>query len=158
MLTVALHPEATMDFKELLFTFNGRINRAKYWIGVAILIGYWIVVSIVGSTLFYAMGMAGYVLAAVVGLAALVGGLWAGLAIGIKRLHDRAKSGWWILLFWIVPSILSGIGSTFGGGPIGVLFGLASFAVAIWGFVEIGCLRGTEGANEYGPDPLPPQG
>jgi len=31
---------------------------------------------------------------------------------------------------------------------------LASFALTIWGFVEIGCLRGTAGSNTYGPDPL----
>jgi uncharacterized membrane protein YhaH (DUF805 family) len=31
---------------------------------------------------------------------------------------------------------------------------LAAFALTIWGFVEIGCLRGTDGSNEYGPDPL----
>ena len=22
-------------------------------------------------------------------------------AVGVKRLHDRDKSGWWILLFWL---------------------------------------------------------
>ncbi len=37
-----------------------------------------------------------------------------------------------------------------------MLFNLGSFAISIWGFVEIGCLRGTEGPNQYGPDPLPP--
>jgi uncharacterized membrane protein YhaH (DUF805 family) len=31
---------------------------------------------------------------------------------------------------------------------------LAGFALTIWGFVEIGCLRGTTGPNIYGPDPL----
>jgi hypothetical protein len=31
---------------------------------------------------------------------------------------------------------------------------LAAFALTIWGFVEIGCLRGTSGSNTHGPDPL----
>jgi uncharacterized membrane protein YhaH (DUF805 family) len=31
---------------------------------------------------------------------------------------------------------------------------LAGFALTIWGFVEIGCLRGTAGSNTYRPDPL----
>jgi uncharacterized membrane protein YhaH (DUF805 family) len=31
---------------------------------------------------------------------------------------------------------------------------LAAFALTIWGFVEIGGLRGTAGSNTYGPDPL----
>ena len=25
----------------------------------------------------------------------------SGLAVGIKRLHDRDKSGWWLLLFYL---------------------------------------------------------
>jgi uncharacterized membrane protein YhaH (DUF805 family) len=31
---------------------------------------------------------------------------------------------------------------------------LAAFALTVWGFVEIGCLRGTEGPNRYGANPL----
>jgi uncharacterized membrane protein YhaH (DUF805 family) len=35
-----------------------------------------------------------------------------------------------------------------------MLFSLASLAISIWAFVELGCLRGTAGPNKYGPDPL----
>ena len=28
------------------------------------------------------------------------------LAVGVKRLHDRNKSGWYLVLFYIVPGIL----------------------------------------------------
>jgi uncharacterized membrane protein YhaH (DUF805 family) len=48
--------------------------------------------------------------------------------------------------------LLNGIGH--GAGPVGVLFNLASFAISIWAIVELGCLRGTDGPNTYGPDPL----
>jgi uncharacterized membrane protein YhaH (DUF805 family) len=34
------------------------------------------------------------------------------------------------------------------------ILALASFALTIWGFIEIGCLRGTAGSNTDGPDPL----
>jgi uncharacterized membrane protein YhaH (DUF805 family) len=34
------------------------------------------------------------------------------------------------------------------------ILALAALALTIWGFVEIGCLRGTAGTNTYGPDPL----
>lgn len=146
-----------MDYQTLLFSFSGRINRAKYWLGVGLLIAYWIVVAIVLSILYYALGSIGYILAMVLGLAAIVGGMWAGLGIGIKRLHDRDKSGWWLVLFWIVPGFLSGIGNVSGTETMGLLFNLTSFAVSLWGFVEIGCLRGTEGPNRFGPDPLPPR-
>jgi len=32
-----------------------------------------------------------------------------------------------------------------------------SFAINIWALVELGCLRGTIGANQYGSDPRAPQ-
>jgi uncharacterized membrane protein YhaH (DUF805 family) len=146
-----------MDYSTLLFSFTGRINRAKYWLGVGLLLAYWIVVGIVLSILFYGLGGPGYILAIAAGAAAAIGAFWAGLGIGIKRLHDRAKSGWWLLLFWVLPGILTGVGTAAGSESLGLLLSLASFAVSIWGFVEIGCLRGTEGPNQYGPDPLPPQ-
>jgi hypothetical protein len=33
--------------------------------------------------------------------------IWIGLAIGAKRLHDRDKSAWWLLVFYAAPGILS---------------------------------------------------
>jgi uncharacterized membrane protein YhaH (DUF805 family) len=41
-----------------------------------------------------------------------------------------------------------------GSGTTGILMSLAGTAIAIWAFVELGCLRGTVGPNRYGPDPL----
>ena len=34
------------------------------------------------------------------------------------------------------------------------ILSLVSFAIVIWGFIEMGVLRGTRGDNKYGPDPL----
>ena len=56
--------------------------------------------------------------------------LWVGLAVQIKRWHDRDKSGWWALLN-LVPLIGT-----------------------LWILIECGFLRGTYGANRFGPDPL----
>ncbi len=50
----------------------------------------------------------------------------AGLAIGIRRYHDRNKSAWWLLLS-LIPLV---------GG--------------LWMFIELGFLKGTEGPNGYG--------
>jgi uncharacterized membrane protein YhaH (DUF805 family) len=71
--------------------------------------------------------------------------------VGIKRLHDRDKSGWWLLVFYVLPGVLNTIGESLAAGWI---FSLASFAVSIWALVELGFLRGTAGPNRYGPDPL----
>ncbi len=53
-------------------------------------------------------------------------------AVTVKRWHDRDKSGWWVLIGFIPV--------------IGFL----------WTLVECGCLKGTDGGNRFGPDPLGP--
>jgi uncharacterized membrane protein YhaH (DUF805 family) len=78
--------------------------------------------------------------------------LWVGLALGVKRLHDRNKSGWWLLLFWVLPGILQGVGEQVG--TAGIVLSLAGLGISIWGLVEMGFLRGTVGPNQYGSDPL----
>jgi uncharacterized membrane protein YhaH (DUF805 family) len=87
------------------------------------------------------------------------------LAVGVKRLHDRNKSGWYLVLFYIIPSILIVAGIAVGtimedSIMIASILGLVAAAIGIWAFIELGCLRGTVGANRYGPDPLatPPVG
>ena len=55
--------------------------------------------------------------------------IWSVIAIQVKRWHDRDKSGWWILINFI---------------PI----------IGFWALIENGFLRGTEGKNRFGEDPL----
>ena len=136
-----------MDFVNLLFSYQGRINRAKYWLAVLVyMIGMIIIVAV-----FFAVPLIGYVFGAIVYLAMIV----SGVMVGIKRLHDRDKSGWWVLLFYGVPTILSW-GSLGVGGILHTVLSIVSFAITVWAVVELGCLRGTVGPNQYGPDPLTP--
>jgi uncharacterized membrane protein YhaH (DUF805 family) len=150
-----------MDWTTLLFSFNGRINRGKYWLAVLIYMAVW--TTFIACSLIWLGGLnfdnlfsiagAG-LLIWLIGLILFIAGTWSGLAVGIKRLHDRDKSGWWILLFWLGPSVLGSWPAAtpdFGGG---FMLSLAAAAIAIWAFVELGCLRGTSGPNQYGPDPL----
>ena len=88
------------------------------------------------------------------GLILFIAATWSSLAVGVKRLHDRDKSGWWMLLFWLGPSVLGGWPTATPDLAGGFIFSLAAAAIAIWGFVELGCLPGTPGPNQYGPDPL----
>jgi uncharacterized membrane protein YhaH (DUF805 family) len=153
---------ASINWGDLLFGFSGRINRGKFWLWIllyfvgAIVIG--IVAALIGSAILTA------ILYLVFGIGALV----SGIAVGLKRLHDRDRSGWWLLVFYVLPSVLSAVSIGFAfkgmlsgdlsglatGGTGSMLLSLASFVIAIWGFVELGCLRGTVGPNQYGPDPL----
>ncbi len=76
------------------------------------------------------VGMEG-VLALIFALAAI----YPGICVAIKRWHDRDKSGWWVLIA-LIPII-----------------------GAIWTLIECGILKGTDGPNRFGADPLaqPPQ-
>jgi len=58
----------------------------------------------------------------------LLAALIPGWAVGVRRLHDTGKSGWWWLIVF-VPIV----------GPIILL--------VLW------CLEGNPGPNEYGPNP-----
>jgi uncharacterized membrane protein YhaH (DUF805 family) len=145
-----------MDVSTLLFSFEGRINRAKYWLAVLIYFVVAIILALVGFVTAHVLGLG--LLYGIVGTVIYVAMLVSGVAVGIKRLHDRAKSGWWLLVFYVLPTVLLLIGTFLGWGAgstvISGLFSLIAFAISIWCFVELGCLRGTVGPNGYGPDPL----
>jgi uncharacterized membrane protein YhaH (DUF805 family) len=149
-----------MDWTTLLFSFDGRINRGKYWLAALIYVAVWttfIAGSLVwlgGLDLDNLLSLAGAGLMIwFVGFILFILLTWSGLAVGVKRLHDRDKSGWWILLFWLGPGILGGwqTAPNMGGS---LVLSLAAGVIAIWGFVELGCLSGTLGPNRYGPDPF----
>lgn len=149
-----------MSWSHLLFSFFGRTNRAKYWLVgflvFAIWIAFWIVcIAMLGARIdnIFSLASAGLLLW-LVGFVLLVLTIWCGLAVGVKRLHDRNKSGWWILLFYFAPSVLSGwqVATTDSGSAM--IFGLIGLVISIWGLIELGFLRGTSGPNLYGPDPL----
>ena len=126
-----------MSVKDVLFTFRGRIPRRTYWLWS--LVPVFVVGLVMGllMPLFMTPAPAGSAtaepqisaLGSVVMLLLYVPLIWIGLAVGIKRWHDRGKSGAWILI------------------------ALIPFVGGIWTFVECGCLRGTEGPNQYGADP-----
>jgi len=140
---------------EFLFGASGRIGRAKYWRSVLIYIGGALMTAVI---LFTAAGIAAPLLVVMVIVVLLPWLLW-GFSFTTKRLHDRDKSAWWLLVFYLVPGVLGQLANAawFGGvagTALYTILALAGFALTIWGFVEIGCLRGTAGSNTYGPDPL----
>jgi uncharacterized membrane protein YhaH (DUF805 family) len=150
-----------MDWTTLLFSFNGRINRGKYWFAVLIYLVVWIafialcLIWLGGTNIDNLLSFAGTALLLwLIGFVLFIVLTWSSLAVGIKRLHDRDKSGWWILLFWLGPSVLGGWQTTAPDMGASLVLALAAGVIAIWGFVELGCLRGTPGPNRYGPDPL----
>jgi uncharacterized membrane protein YhaH (DUF805 family) len=141
----------------LLFGFQGRINRAQFWLAVLIYVVFFMAVIGIAMALSSSLDM-------VVGAALLayVPIIVSGTAIGIKRLHDRNKSAWWLALF-AVPVVLPFIAAALDdvltpeSSMVFVFFQYVGLAIMIWALVELGCLRGSIGANPYGSDPRAPQ-
>jgi uncharacterized membrane protein YhaH (DUF805 family) len=163
-----------MNLGHILFSFSGRINRAKWWLSILIIAIFNIVVGYVLQNLPQGASIIGFIVWLI--------GLWMSLAIGAKRLHDLNRSGAWLVLFIGGPLLLLVIFFGFAGmsvgtalltggdgqelspeaiaqiisqvGGIGLIIGVLWLALAIWALIWFGCLRGTVGPNQYGPDPL----
>jgi uncharacterized membrane protein YhaH (DUF805 family) len=140
---------------EFLFGAGGRINRAKYWRSVLIFIAAGLMTAVI---LFTAAGIAAPLFLIMIVLV-FIPWLLCGFSVTTERLHDHGKSAWWLVVFYLVPGVLGQTAKAtwFAGSASTVLhyiLALTAFALTIWGFVEIGCLRGTAGRNTYGPDPL----
>ena len=122
--------------QSLLFSFQGRVNRAKFWLVHLVM---WIVIAIAIAAIMGSAALSSDPQAALRSIGPIGGiilfvvyvvAIWVGLAVAAKRWHDRNKSAWWILIAF-VPLV---------GG--------------LWYLIECGFLRGTPGANKFGPDPL----
>jgi uncharacterized membrane protein YhaH (DUF805 family) len=143
------------ELLEFLFGASGRINRAKYWRSVVLFAVAGLLTAVI---LFTAAGIAAPLFIIMVILVLVPWLLW-GFSITTERLHDRDKSAWWLVVFYLGPGVLGQLAKTawFAGTADAVWHyvpALVGFVLTIWGFVEIGCLHGTAGSNTYGPDPL----
>jgi uncharacterized membrane protein YhaH (DUF805 family) len=136
-----------MDIVNLLFSFRGRINRAKYWVAALIYLFLAILVGVIAGM------TASFMIATLLAIIVYIPVMISAAAVGVKRLHDRNKSGWWLLLLYLLPTAFGWAGMVLGGAMNAVL-SLVSFVISLWALVELGFLRGTVGPNQYGPDPL----
>lgn len=143
-----------MDWKFLFTSFSGRINRKPYWICTLIILGAILLIGVVGGFLLAAGGGEGGMGFVILVVAMTIATIYPALAVTVKRLHDRNKSAWWLIPFYLLPGALDGIGTAIGGEEGLLPLSLASMALGIWALVELGFLKGTQGPNEYGPDPL----
>ena len=144
-----------MNFVNLFISPSGRINRAKFWIVVLCNVVFFL--AVIGVTMAVSSSLDTMFRVALI---AYIPMIYVGVVSGIKRLHDRNKTGWWVLLFYGAPLVLPLVAAVLDGAAdtsMGLLLlQLVSLIITVWALVELGCLRGTIGQNKYGPDPLAP--
>jgi len=130
---------------EFLFSASGRINRATYWRSLVV---FGVAGLLTGVILLTAASLAAPLVMVTIVVVVLPWLMW-GFAIHTERLHDRDKSAWWLMMFFVGPGAFGHLAGAVGSALQHIL-ALVALALSIWGFVEIGCLRGTAGPNRYG--------
>jgi uncharacterized membrane protein YhaH (DUF805 family) len=116
---------------QLLFSFNGRIRRMTYWLALlGACLGYGVIAGVVITlAVMLNHGEGPGMIGALLYIVLLVFATWTGVALQIKRWHDRDKSWVWFFISFI------------------------PFVGAIWVLVECGFMDGTQGPNRFGPSP-----
>lgn len=113
-----------MDLKWLYLSTKGRIGRKQYLLAI-------LPFAILGMVLAFVDYENG-VPVGQIGPLQTIGifiGIYPGIALGVKRAHDRGRSGWFYLILFV---------------PL----------LCIWPVVEFVFLKGDSSENQYGPNPL----
>ncbi len=108
-------------------TFAGRAARSEYWYWLLFTVIVSIVLGVVDVLIFGAPSPDSPGIQPLSTLFSL-GVLLPGIAVGVRRLHDVDRNGWWML----IPLTIIGI--------IPLIYWI--------------CIKGTTGANRFGDDPL----
>jgi uncharacterized membrane protein YhaH (DUF805 family) len=143
-----------MDFGYILTSTEGRIPRSQWWAGVVIIAVIGIVLALVIGWVF---GPTMIGLIATLILQVLL--IYPSYALSAKRFQDRNKPGGLALIGIGLGILLTlarvvGLSNPFAPTAIDWILNIALLIVGIWYLIELGCLRGTVGANDYGPDPI----
>jgi uncharacterized membrane protein YhaH (DUF805 family) len=116
--------EAIASVLKNYINFSGRAPRSEYWFWTLFLLIIGIVAAVIDAVAF--PGSSGG--DGPVSLIVTLGLLLPNISVSIRRLHDIDRTGWWALLALTI---------------IGIIL------LIIWA-----CMKGNEGPNRFGPDPL----
>ena len=139
---MGLTEAVTTCLKLKYFTVSGRAARSEYWYFVLfqmmvyfLLVVLLFVVASLDDFLDGEVSTGGWIMLGVI-LVFFLGTLIPAITVTVRRLHDRNLSGWWYLAYVAVSFV-----------P--VLDWISSIVLLV-----VMCLKGTDGDNKYGPDPL----
>lgn len=136
----------------LFFSLRGRIGRAQWWAGVALLL-------IVGlpsiATAFEDIAKRYVVEIALFDLATL----YPSYALDAKRFHDHDRSSLWGVFAAVPALLLAGLNflsstDVYEEADIEWIFIGTLLTIGLWYAIYLGCFRGVLGPNRFGADPL----
>jgi len=139
-----------MDWVYLLNSFEGRISRKTFGIGMAVLVS----AEMLGH--FVAQALQGDRLSAIIDLAFI----YPEFAFAVKRTHDRDLPVWILIVFFGGEAVLDlltvlELAGTMEQPSLMSLAIAVPFTVLLVALlIELGFRRGTVGPNQYGPDPV----
>ncbi|MFT4000386.1 MAG: DUF805 domain-containing protein [Rhizobium sp.] len=125
-------------------TFSGRASRSEYWwfqlFYILLLLAYGLIGGFLAGLLSdnHDGPSALVIIVAIVGGIIVLALILPQIALQVRRFHDRNISGWWYLGLIILSMIPY----------LGIIPAIAIFVINV--------LRGTEGPNKFGADPLRP--
>ena len=114
--------------KEMFFRYDNRLNRKRYIMrGLALVVAVTLAATVIG----FVLAVAGVNEATIGTMGSLIGivGAVPGLMLAIRRLHDLDRPTWWI---------------------VGNFIPLVNCVLGLYLLFA----KGTDGPNQYGPDPL----
>lgn len=144
------------------FSFRGRIGRRHYWVStllyvLAFIVGIGVMITLAAlnynppDDTITARTIVGFVLLGI----AMIGFIFAisiGLASsGVRRLHDRGKSGYWLMLYYLLPWMM--VKNAYWDIVGAIICGLAA-VIVMWAMIDLGILRGENRSNAFGSNPL----
>ena len=142
-----------MDWVYLFNSFDGRISRQTFWIGIAVLVVAEITAHLAAEAL------QGDRLSATIDLAFT----YPEFAIATKRAHDRDLPIWILIIFFgggavlDLLAVLDLTGSTEQPSVLSLFIAVPFTVLLVALMIELGLRRGTIGPNRYGPDPVASQ-
>lgn len=134
-------------------TFSGRASRSEYWYFVLFNVLISLLAGVLDAVIF-GPGTEVAPIGSITSLALLL----PGLSVGVRRLHDTNRSGWWYGWFFIaIIGISAVIGAMMAANPYAVddlaaLLTVVGIGALIYGIVLLvfTCQKGDPGPNRFG--------
>ena len=145
---------------DLFFSFSGRIGRAHWWLGLIVILGLGLIVAYVDDPTLLSpdepvqpTSLFGFVASLLL--------IPPDLAVQAKRFNDRDQSIWLMIaygFFSVAVAVLDYLELLFSAGEDftfrDVVVAVVVVAVIVALVINNGIIKGTDGPNQHGPDPL----